>query len=92
MRVSSESRSTRVAPVISWLVLKIFATLVGLFALVRVISPSLMSRHDDLSFWAGVACWPAGLVVLIWAGVWIAQDLKIIRRRLDDRKRLPRVL
>jgi hypothetical protein len=84
--------STRIARAISWLLLKILATLAALFLLLRVISPSLMTRHDDVSFWVGAACWPLALVLLIWAVIWITQDLKAIRGLLNDRKRLPRVL
>ena len=92
MQGQSQEGSTSIARAVTWLVLKSVIVLAGLFVLVRVISPNLMTSHNDLSFWAGVALWPLALVLLVWAGVWLSADVKFIRGRLDARKRLPRVL
>jgi hypothetical protein len=84
--------STRIVSAITWLLIKMVLTAAALFVLLRVVSPSLMTLHNNLSFWIGAACWPLALVLAIWAVVWISRDVGLIRGLLDDQKRLPRVL
>ena len=92
MSKTPQADATGVVRAITWLLLKILATAALLFVLLRLISPLLMTQHNDLTFWIGAACWPAALVVAVWAAVWISQDLAVIRRRIGDRKRLPKVM
>ena len=64
------------------LVLKVLAVIAALFVLLRLISPNLMTAHNDILFWLGVACWPAAVLLVLWSGVWIARDVRALRRRL----------
>ena len=66
----------------TWLVLKVLAVIGALFVLLRLISPNLMTAHNDILYWLGVLCWPAAVLVVLWCGVWIARDLRALRRRL----------
>ncbi len=66
----------------TWLVLKVLAVIAALFVLLRLISPNLMTAHNDILFWLGVLCWPAAVLVVLWSGVWIARDIRALRRRL----------
>jgi uncharacterized integral membrane protein len=66
----------------TWLVLKVLAVIAALFVLLRLASPNLMTAHNDILFWIGVACWPAAVLLVIWSGVWIARDVRALRRRL----------
>ncbi len=66
----------------TWLVLKVLAVIAALFVLLRLASPNLMTTHNDILFWLGVACWPAAVILVLWSGVWVARDVRALRRRL----------
>ena len=67
------------------LVIRIFIKLllaaIAVFVLTRVLSPMLMDVRNNFAFWTGVACWPAAVVVVVWAMAWIIGDLRTLRRQ-----------
>ena len=62
------------------LVVKLALAVAAVFVLVRIAAPNLMDMHNDLAFWAGVACWPAALIVGLAAAAWIRRDYQSFRR------------
>ena len=60
--------------------LKLVAALAAVFMLVRFAAPVLMDIHNDLAFWAGVACWPLAIILALLAAAWIYRDYRTFRR------------